>query len=112
MSVAPSLGVAIAAAAIAGVGNGVEAVAARTSLQEHVEQDWMARIMSLNESLFQAMPGAGILIGGAITALAGTRIALAVAGFGALVVTVLALVVLTPDEPIVEAGSPAAAGRR
>ena len=42
----------------------------------------MALIMSLNESMFQAMPGAGIVLGGAITALAGPRVALAVAGGG------------------------------
>ena len=39
----------------------------------------MAMIMSLNESLVQAAPGVGILLGGAIAALAGPRVALAVA---------------------------------
>lgn len=75
---------------MAGAGNGVEAVAARTTLQEHVAADWMAIIMSLNESLFQAVPGAGILIGGALTALAGTRTALAVAGAGAIAIAIWA----------------------
>ena len=34
MAVAPTLAVALVGAAIAGIGNGVEAVAARTALQE------------------------------------------------------------------------------
>jgi len=112
MAVAGSLGVAIAGAAIAGGGNGVEAVAARTTLQEHVEQQWMAMIMSLNESLFQAVPGIGILIGGALTATAGTRAALAVGGGGALLVAIVALVVLSSQEPMIGPRSPAPAGRR
>ncbi len=112
MSAAPSLALAIAGAAVAGAGNGIEAVAARTTLQEHVEHQWMALIMSLNESLFQAVPGAGILLGGAITALAGTRPALAVAAAGAFAVAVVALLVLSPHEKVVGPRSPAAASRR
>src|SRR5207248_3132068 len=88
------LAVAIIGAALAGIGNGLEAVAARTLLQEHVEQSWMAMIMSLNESVFSAMPGAGILLGGGIAALAGTRVSLAVAGVGALGVALAAWTVL------------------
>lgn len=112
MSAAPSLALAIAGAAVAGAGNGIEAVAARTTLQEHVEHQWMALIMSLNESLFQTVPGAGILLGGAITALAGTRPALAVAAAGAFAVAVVALLVLSPHEKVVGPRSPAAASRR
>ena len=37
----------------------------------------MAMMMSLNESIFQAVPGVGILLGGALAALAGPRAALA-----------------------------------
>jgi hypothetical protein len=96
MAVAPSVVVAGIGAAVAGCGNGVEAVAARTALQEHVEPRWMAMMMSLNESLYQAVPGGGILIGGALAALASPRAALAVAGAGALVVTAVAWFVLTP----------------
>ena len=53
----------------AGVGNGVESVAVRTALQEEVEEQWMALMMSLYEALFQSRPGVGMLIGGGITAL-------------------------------------------
>ncbi len=89
MAVAPSLGVAMVGGAIAGSGNGMWAVSARTALQEHVEPEWMAMMMSLNESLYQALPGIGIIIGGAVTALVGSRAALAVAGGGALAVAII-----------------------
>jgi len=99
MSLAPSLAVAVIGAVVAGLGNGVEAVAARTSLQEEVEPQWMTLMMSLSEALAQAVPGAGILLGGAIASLAGPRAALAVGGGGALVVTVAVWVLLTPRLP-------------
>jgi len=82
MAVAPFLVVAVAGAAIAGVGNGVVFVAGRTALQEAVHDGWMALMVSLNESIYQAVPGVGIVLGGAITAAAGPRPALAVAGIG------------------------------
>lgn len=114
MAAAPGLGLAIAGAVVAGAGNGVEAVAARTSLQEQVEPDWMAIIMSLNESLFQAVPGAGILLGGALTALAGTRVALAVAGAGATVIAAWAALWLPRRSPgrLPDASSASAAATR
>ncbi len=112
MAVAPSLALAICGAALAGTGNGVEAVAARTTLQEHVDPEWMAMIMSLNESVFQAMPGVGIVLGGAITALAGTRAALTLAGAGALIVAVAASMLLGGKLAIPRSGSPATAARR
>lgn len=87
MASAPTLAVAIVGAAFAGVGNGVESVAGRTAVQEQTEASWMALMMSLQESLFQAVPGAGILIGGTITALGSPRGALALAGVGSLAIT-------------------------
>jgi hypothetical protein len=90
MAVAPTLAVAIIGAASAGIGNGVESVAVRTALQEEVEDQWMALMMSLYEALFQSVPGAGIVIGGAITSLGSPRAALAVAGLGSLGITVAA----------------------
>jgi len=96
MAVAPSLAVAIVGAAFAGVGNGIEAVAARTALQESTEERWMALMMSLNESMFQSIPGAGILLGGTITALGSPRTALAIAGAGSLLVTGVAWFALVP----------------
>lgn len=90
MAAAPTLAVAIVGAALAGIGNGVESVSVRTALQEEVEEQWMALMMSLYEAVFQSVPGAGMLIGGGITALGSPRAALAVAGAGSLVVTVAA----------------------
>jgi hypothetical protein len=56
----------------------------------------VARSGSLNESIVQLVPGAGILIGGAVTALGSPRVALAVAAAGSLAVTAAAWVVLGP----------------
>jgi MFS family permease len=95
---AASHGLAIAAvgSCIAGVGNGIQVVAARTALQEHVDQHWMALMMGLNESLGQAVPGAGILLGGLLAAVAGPRAALTVAGVGAAAAAAAVWVVLRP----------------
>ena len=90
MAAAPTLAVAIVGGASAGIGNGVESVAVRTALQEEVEDQWMALMMSLYEALFQSVPGVGIVIGGAITALGSPRAALAVAGVGSWAITVAA----------------------
>jgi MFS family permease len=104
MAAAPTLWIAIVGAVLAGVGNGVEAVAARTALQEEVQPQWMALMMSFNESMLELIPGLGILIGGAVTGLAGPRAALAIAGFGSLVVTAAVWVVLRPGVLQAEAG--------
>ena len=90
MAVAPTLLVAIVGAVVGGVGNGIEAVAERTVLQERVEQQWLALTLSLNESIFQALPGLGFVLGGAVAAIAGPRVALAVGGLGAVIVGALA----------------------
>ena len=116
MAVAPTLAVAIVGAAFAGVGNGVEAVAARTALQEETEERWMALMMSFNESLFQLVPGAGILLGGTITALGSPRAALAVAAAGSLAITVVAWFALASFSvarpPSANPGPPASTDRR
>jgi len=95
MAAAPTLAVAIVGAALGGVGNGLESVAARTALQEEADEQWMAIMMSLYEALFQSVPGAGMLIGGGITALGSPRTALAVAGAGSLAVTAAVWITLT-----------------
>jgi MFS family permease len=96
MAMAPTLAVAFVGSAVAGVGNGIYAVAARTAVQEAVEPAWMPLVMSFNESLGQAVPGAGILVGGLVAELFGPRPALAAGGVGALVLTVAAWIVLRP----------------
>jgi Transmembrane secretion effector len=94
MAVAPTLAIALVGAVLAGIGNGVESVAGRTAVQEQTRDSWMALIMSLQESIYQVVPGAGILIGGTITALGSPRAALAVAGLGSLAITAAIWVVL------------------
>jgi hypothetical protein len=94
MAIAPSLAVAIAGSAIGGVGNGTMFVASRTALQEAVTETWLAMMMGLTESIIQGLPGAGILLGGALAASAGPRAALAVGGIGALATSVVIWVVL------------------
>jgi hypothetical protein len=96
MAVAPSLTVAIAGAAVAGIGNGTMFVSSRTALQESAHERWMALTMSLNESIIEGMPGAGILIGGAVAAAAGPRLALAVGGIGAIATSFAVWVMLRP----------------
>jgi hypothetical protein len=99
MAAAPSLAVAIAGAAPAGVGNGIMFVASRTAIQEAVHDGWMALMMSLVESIIQGVPGAGILLGGALAVAAGPRAALAVGGIGAVAMGVAVLVMLRPGMP-------------
>ena len=94
MAAAPDLGVALAGAALAGAGNGIEGVAARTAVQELTEPGWMALTMSLTGSIEQAVPGVGIVLGGTLTALSGPRLALGVAAIGAAAVTVAAWSIL------------------
>ena len=96
MASADGLAVAVLGAAIGGVGNGIQAVAARTALQEHVEHHWMGMMMGLNESLAQGAPGLGILIGGLLTDAAGPRVALSVAGAGAGLAAIASWIVLRP----------------
>ena len=96
MAVAPTIALANVGAAVGGIGNGIEAVAQRTALQERVGQRWMALTLSLNDSLSQTLPGLGFLLGGLLTQLAGVRLAFAVAGAGALSVGLLAPLVLRP----------------
>jgi MFS family permease len=103
MALAPNLGVALAGAAIAGVGNGIEMVAARTLLQQRVNPDWMALVMALNESIFQAAPGGGIVIGGAVAALAGPRVALGTAAAGSAAMAISAWLILAPAPEVAEA---------
>jgi predicted MFS family arabinose efflux permease len=97
MAASTTIVVAVVAAAIAGSGNGVQVVAARTYVQERTTQSWMAIVMSLQESIAEAAPGVGILIGGVIATLASARAALAAAGVASLLITATFWVVLRPQ---------------
>jgi hypothetical protein len=76
----------------------------------------MALMMSFNEALFQSVPGVGILLGGAITALGSPRAALAVAGAGSLAITAAAWLTLNSPSmlrpPSPEQGPPSDTDRR
>ncbi|HEX8975707.1 MAG TPA: MFS transporter [Solirubrobacteraceae bacterium] len=96
MAAAPSIVVAVIGAALGGVGNGGGLMAAKTLLQEYTPQRWMAIVTSLNESISQLAPGVGILLGGALAAVASPRLALGVAAVGTLTYAALASVVLRP----------------
>jgi MFS family permease len=106
MAISPSIVIAGVGAAVGGAGNGVHAVAARTALQEQVKPAWMALVNSLNESLSQAFPGVGILLGGALTQVSDPRFAFGIAGGGSLIVAAAVSVLLRPGAGIIESGSP------
>ncbi len=97
MAAAPTIGVAVVGTTLGGAGNGVQSVAARTALQEYTPEKWMAMVMSLNESVSQAAPGVGILLGGLLAAWGSPRIALAMAGVGSLAFAVAVWIVLRPS---------------
>jgi MFS family permease len=94
MAVAPTLAVALAGSALAGIGNGIESIAAKTAVQEQAPEHWMALVNSLNDSISQLAPGLGILLGGVITALATSRLAFAAAAAGSLAFAVSVPIVL------------------
>ncbi len=84
MGIAPSLAVALVGAALAGAGNGVESIAAKTAVQEQTADQWMALVMSFNDSVAQLAPGLGILLGGVIASVFTSRAAFGVAAIGSL----------------------------
>jgi hypothetical protein len=65
-------------------------------MQEEVEAGWMALMMSVDESMFELIPGLGILVGGAASSIAGPRAALGIGGVGSLIVAAAVWVVLAP----------------
>ena len=58
-----------------------------------------ADVQPLRRVQVQAVPGAGIALGGVITAVSGPRAALALAATGAALVTALAWPLLRPPKP-------------
>lgn len=100
MAVSPTLAVAAVGSAVAGGGNGVLPVAARTALQEHSPPNLIALLMSLNDSMYQALPGLGILLGGAVAQLDGPRAALWVGSVGSLVIAAAVAIRLPPGKTV------------
>lgn len=98
LAISPTLTAAAAGAALAGTGNGVDAVASRTFLQESVEAGHRTLVLALNESLWQGLPAVGIVAGGLIAASAGARTALLAAAGGSLLIVLLSRLRLRPLE--------------
>jgi predicted MFS family arabinose efflux permease len=112
MAAAPSLAIALAGSVVAGMGNGVESTAAQTAIQQRARQEWMALLMSLNQSVAQLAPGLGIVLGGVIASLTSARMALGIAGAGSLLFAAAVAYALRPavlassDPPSAPGGAP------
>lgn len=96
MATAPTIVVAVVGSALGGVGNGSGAAAGRTMLQEYTPQRWMGVMMSVNESVSQAAPGVGFVLGGVLASATDPRVALAVAAAGSLAYAGAVWVLLRP----------------
>src|SRR3954452_3520850 len=90
LAIAPTLAVACAISALGGLGNGVQWISVVHAVQELTSSGMQARVLGLLEAIGAALPVAGFLFGGALTAAASPRAAYAAAGIGVLVVLALA----------------------
>jgi MFS family permease len=104
MSAAGSLVAACAAAAVGGIGNGVQWVALMSAVQELTASRYQARVVGLLESLGRIMPGIGFLLGGVIAELLSPRASFVAAGVGALTVLAVAVPLLKGADWEPEAG--------
>lgn len=93
MAVAPTLAVACVAAAVGGLGNGIQWVAVVTAIQEAIDEDMQARTAGMLEAVITAAPGLGFIAGGVLATVWDARTAFAVAGLGGLLVITSAWVV-------------------
>lgn len=92
MAVAPSLAVACLAAAVGGLGNGIQWVSVVTAIQEAIDDDMQARAAGMFEAVATAAPGVGFLLGGVLATAWDARLALAISGLGGLCVILSAWV--------------------
>jgi hypothetical protein len=81
---APTIVVACAASVLGGIGNGTQWSSVETLLHQLVDEEFRTRTAAVLEALASLAPGAGILIGGALTAAFSPRAAYLVAGVGLL----------------------------
>jgi len=113
MSLVDTLLAACALSVLGGIGNGVQWVSVVTALQMATPQDLQARVVGLLESLAAAVPGAGFLLGGILTATASPSTAYGVAGWGLLGLLAIGVLVLrrrTFTGPVAVPASPVAVG--
>lgn len=85
-SIAPGLGTALPAFAVAGVGNGLLLVYERLLIQTTVDDALMARVFGVRDGLSAWAFAAAFLAAGALIEAFGVRTVLAIAGAGALLV--------------------------
>jgi MFS family permease len=85
---APTLVFACAAALIGGVGNGIQWPSLISAVQQLTPPALQGRLMSAVGSLNALCPAIGFALGGSIAALSSARVAMAVAGAGAVLATV------------------------
>jgi MFS family permease len=88
-AVAPTLALACGASVIGGIGNGTQWASVETAVHQLVDEAFRARTTAVLESLAAIAPGAGIVLGGTLTALFSPRAAYFAAG-GGLVMLLLA----------------------
>jgi MFS family permease len=74
---------ACAAAALGGLGNGVQWIALVSAVQQATAGEYQARTMAALESVAAAAPALGFALGGVIATLASPRATYAVAALGA-----------------------------
>jgi Major Facilitator Superfamily len=87
-SIAPSLAVACAAAALGGVGNGVEWASVISIVQRLTPQKLHGQLMGAVESLGAICPAIGLSLGGALVALSSPRVAFLVVGAASTAMTI------------------------
>jgi MFS family permease len=81
-AVAATLLIACAASVVGGVGNGLQWASVETAVHQLVEEAFRTRVSAVLEALAALAPGAGILLGGLLTALFSPRAAYLAAGLG------------------------------
>jgi MFS family permease len=99
-AIAPALWLACVASVIGGIGNGTQWASVETTLHGMVDESFRTRMAAVLESLAAIAPGAGILLGGALTALFSARAAYLAAGVGLLALVLAGWALgLSIDEP-------------
>lgn len=105
LAASPDLAVACAFSGIGGAGNGLWSIAVLTALQQAIPDRNQGAVMALLESINQAMPGLGFVLGGLVTAAASTRVAYAVAAGGIVIVLLLQTMWPAPELEETRSGS-------
>ena len=81
-ALAPTLLFACAASVLGGIGNGTQWASVETAVHQFVDEHFRLPVAAVLESMAALAPGAGILLGGALTALFSPRAAYLAAGLG------------------------------